>query len=620
MSAKPWRLLGWLVLVNLPVGWAQAFTNGSFEQGLGSWQVTGAEQAESVAEQVLQGMLQASDGTRVLVLSTGPAGRSTEAVSIDTNAISEFDLSTVSNTTIHASGMAYLEFDWAFASSELRDELAFDDVFEVTLNERRILSGSAPKLRAVSTFPDAPPATAEALQLLTSGAVHGTQLSRGIPPWQRLCAPLHTQVGELLTLKIQIADQGDNQTDSALFIDRVQLVSECSADNHLRLQQLTHAEGSVAVAKNGDIIVRFSQSRLPSASRDGQRVLFISSSDLGENPALLEQVYEYRNGAIRRITPWTGDDVHSLNVSANGEYAVISARASVDDNREIYRVRFLDGGAIGRLEAITNTQDCDNTQPSVSDDGQHIVFLSTCGDGIASGFNLDRSRELVYWHNGEFTLRETTACNNFNPQLTAANGRRYVLVAANCNFTQENHDANIEVFRFTHEGDAYTETLQITQTTNFSVLDSVAQSLDGQESYFVRLDALGNFAIHRYHHGLGVTEPLGVSRFDRVPINLQLAGEGEHLHIAYESLDLLAPPTTPCLGLSVLNPASQLVNEALSGQHLLGFAAAADAQGNVRLFFSSASDLLGTNDDGNLELFSGLITPTMQPAKVRNAP
>lgn len=624
MSAKPklslcclWWAMLWGMLFSMH---AKALTNGSFEQGLGGWQVSGTQQVESVPDHVFLGALQATDGNHVLVLSTGPGVRGGRSASVDGNVVSDFDISAISTTTIHPPNAEFIEFDWAFASSELRDELAFDDVFEITLNGQRLLTGSAPKLRAVSSFPDVSSPNGQAVTLASSGAVQGTQLNRGIPAWQRFCAPLSSRQGELLNLRIRVADQGDRRTDSALLLDRIQLVEHCSAATSLRLQQLTHSEGNVSIAKNGDIIVRFSQSRIPAASQDGNRVLFISSADLGGNPSLLEQVYEYRNGAIRRVSSWTGDNVHSLNVSSNGEYGVISARAQADDNLEIYRVRFLSGDGIGRLEAITQTDDCNNTQPAVSDDGQHIVFLSDCGDGIAPNFNLDGSRELVYWNDTEFTLRETTACNNFNPQIAGSGGRYFVLVSANCNYTQENHDANMEVFRFTHEGGAYTDTQQLTQTNNFSVLDTVAQSRDGQESYFVQRDIAGNFLVHRHRHLLDMAEPLGLGRFDQIPINLKLAEQGDTLQIVYESIDLLAPPSMPALALNVLDPQTQLVSEAFTSNNLLGLAAAADAQGNIRLYFSSSNDPLGSNDDRNLELFSGLFITATQRNKERNAP
>lgn len=584
-------------------GLAQVPTNGSFENGLTGWTLGGASRVDSLTMPDLNNQITPTDGSRMAFLSTGPGNVGGPSFNVDGNGLNDFNITTLSTTLNFNVFPAVLKFDWSFPSSEQDQPFNFDDIFDVLLDGARVHSGSSNKPGGASPFPDAPASNLPAFNVGGGGVTAGSNLRFGVPAFSSLCIPITTAIpgDNAIPLQFRVADQTDTMFESGLVLDNVRVDINCGTPGNIAFRQMTLSVDQQLEVKDGDLLVRFAQNRNPVVNSDGAQLVFIANGDFGGgNPNLLEQVFLMEAGTITRLTNFTGDEIQAVEISEDGDFVVFSARATPLDNLEIFLLRLSNG----LLTQITNTNGCDNTVPSVNNNGRRIAFLSTCGADLGAGFNADGNREMVFWNNGAFILNETSACQSFRPMVIALNNGSLTAFASDCNYSGTNNDGNLEVFLFNRNNNTFQ---QITNTTGASaVLDPVDINRNGDFIAYIAQDIGGRYVVYRYDTNTMTSTFQGVSRPDRLIFNVRILDTNNGDHIFYEALDLFAIPPTPAGVLGHIDVNTQIVTEANAIENINGIAGALVA-GFPHIYFSATNDLAGMNADTNVEVFEGRV-------------
>ncbi|MGH9820585.1 MAG: TolB family protein [Pyrinomonadaceae bacterium] len=156
--------------------------------------------------------------------------------------------------------------------------------------------------------------------------------------------------------------------------------------------------------------------------------------------------------SIEQITDTVGSSIFpELSMSSDGTRIVYSSTAdptggNADGNQEIFAY----STATGATTQITNTNACQNSQPSISGDGNHVAFASTCFI-TDTGQYYPGAIELFEY---DFTFSAFTRITNtvanitvFTNQLPAVNsdGSRITFIS-NADFTGSNGDHNYDLF------------------------------------------------------------------------------------------------------------------------------------------------------------------------------
>ncbi len=587
------------------VGTAQILTNGSFENGLTGWTAGGTNRSDSLTGANFSTPIVPTDGTRVALLSTGagnvPGGG---AVDVDANGVDDFDQTTLSQTaTVNLFPLA-IRFDWSFPSAEEDQPDNFDDIFEVNLTTviggtsqtTRALSGSANKPGGASPFPDAPAGPGGAVTVNAGGA-NGSNYRFGIPAFTAACIviPGWQPGNNDLTVQFTAADQGDSSFDSGLIVDNVRLTPGCGDPGTAVLDQITNSVSTQLEVKGGGLVARPASNSVVASSLDGAVITFIGRADYdGSNPNFLDQVFTFANGSFTRITAFTGDDVQSVDISPSGRYLTFAGRQNDGDNLEIFRY----DRNTSALTQITTTTNCDNTSPSINDNGRRIAFLSTCGTELGAGFNPDGSREMVFWNNGNFLLNDTIGCQAFAPEVSGNGTGRYASFASSCDYAGNNGDGNIEVFRFDRNNGSF---IQISDTTGLAILDSAGISRTGRYTVYVDTDIGGNRVVMRYDANSGNSTFVGVSSIDPI-ITAQPIENDDGEDISIERLDLISGEFV----VSHVDVTTGIETEVARGLSTQGTAIGLDG-GVPVVHFIAAADLVGNNADQNTEVFRGRV-------------
>ena len=489
---KPIRTLCILLiaaLLPLPV-FGQVIVNSSFETGdaLAGWTIGGTTRVGRIqSTHVTNGGVPGGvpDGSWFAVLSTTPAQTTSGGTTarIDNNTTNENDIATLSITVSIPFWPAALEFDWTFPSSEQDQPGDYDDLFDVMVYQgtppadptvnNRLFARSAPRNvpQDYSNFTNAHfRGTTQFQQTISRSGnqVHNTSLAWGVAAFRRECigldlpefpGPPYTR-----TIRFRVADQADRQFDSALFLDRVQVVPGCVPDQQMAISQATNTAGSDLRLKDGGLQLRPVQTRLLAVDVTGGVRAVASNANLdGTNPNYVEQVFiQVAQGGWQRVSGLTindGGEVQALALSGtvvtgstttHGRYLAIAARTTQTGNVEVYRWD-RQAGALNPLTTLTNTNDCDNTNPSINYGGTVIAFESTCAALTGSS----TAKKIVLWTGGV-----TNVVTNFQGSSTSCVGRApalntrsdqdgfYVAFESNCNHARPQHDGNFEIFRY----------------------------------------------------------------------------------------------------------------------------------------------------------------------------
>ncbi len=587
---------------------AQPLPNGSFENGLNGWTPAFQGRVESLLASAFVGNLPTvPDGQRVALLSTGPGNVGGGNVNVDNNGVNDLDVTTLDTTLVFGFAPAVLRFDWAFATSEQNQPNNFDDTFGLLLGGQFVFTGSVNKPGGVSPFPDAPPAQLPGIVINSPGVTNGSSYIDGISMFSSACVDIPGAVNgnNAIIARFFVADQADNGFDSGLIIDNVRFDRSCAAPGQVTLQQITLTAKELPIeVKGSGLLQRFIASKRPVSSSDGSVVAFFSNANLtGDNPFFIEQVYTIENGAFRRETAFSNSCippapcqvVQNLDIGRSGRWLAVAARATDGDNLEIYRIDRNNGN----VQQLTNTSACDNTSPSINDDGTGIAFLSTC-----PGFlnNAGSNPKVVIWNNGSFINSTGAAsCRDYAPAINGNNNRRYTAFASNCNHGGLNSAGVMRVFRFDRNNG------------NFALVDNpspagsnvVDINRDGSLVAYIGVENNGNLTAFRRDMGQSQAILVGASDPLSLAIGVRLLDENDGNDMAIERLDLLANGDSTLWHVDVTTQISTAIG---AGSEAGGFTIARD--GNTRwIHFSTSDDLVGQNPEQNLEIFAARIEP-----------
>lgn len=589
---------------------AQPLPNGSFENGLSGWTPAFQGRVESLPASAFVGNPPTvPDGQRVALLSTGPGNVGGGNVNVDNNGVNDLDVTTLDTTLVFGFAPAVLRFDWAFATSEQNQPSNFDDTFGLLLDSQFVFTGSVNKPGGSSPFPDAPPAQLPGIVINSPGVTNGSSFIDGISVFSSACVDIPGAVNgnNAVFARFFVADQADTGFDSGLIIDNVRLDTSCVDMADVNLQQLTRTISDVNVeVKNGALVQRFIASKRPVSSSDGSVVAFVSNANLtGDNPFFIEQVYTIENGAFRRETAFSNSClsdlpggcqiVQDLDIGRSGRWLAVAARATDGDNLEIYRIDRNNGN----VQQLTNTSACDNTSPSINDDGTGIAFLSTC-----PGFlnNAGSNRKVVIWNNGSFINSTGAAsCHDYAPAINGNNNRRYTAFASTCNHGGLNSAGAMRVFRFDRNNGSFA----LVDNPTVGLSDVVDINRNGSLVAYIGIDSNGNQSVFR--RDLGQTQAILVGASDpmSLAIGVRLLDENDGNDMAIERLDLLANGDSTLWHVDV---ATQISTPIDAGSEAGGFTISRD--GNTRwIHFSTADDLVGQNPEQNFEIFAARIEP-----------
>jgi hypothetical protein len=641
-----------LVLAGAAPAAAQVvIANSSFEGGsTAGWTLGGATPVRVGALQAVHligGAIPGGipDGTWFIALSTTPsqAGTGGTTARIDANTTNEFDIATLSTTVEIPFWPAALEFDWTFPSSEQDQPGQFDDLFDVMVYQGtppadptiddRLFARSAPRNvpQDFSNFTNAhflDTATVNWTLNRPGSNLNGTSLRYGVAEFRRACVgidlpefpgPPYTR-----TIRFRIADQGDRQFDSALFLDRIQVVRRCNPAGQLAIVQRTSTAGSEVRLKNGGVQFRPVQGRRLALDPTGRVQAVASNANLdGTNPSFVEQVFiKVDEGGWQRVGGLAindGGEVQGLALSGTvgstpGRYLAIAARTTEAGNVEVYRW----DRQLSTLATLSSTAAnvCENANPSINFAGTVIAYESTCNAITGAG----STRRLKVWTGGAVNSGGAIqgaiagACTGRSPALhgEAAAGSGMIAFESNCAHVGSNADGNTEIYRYRWTTSAVTGGTFVRVTTTagtvFNGSPQMDRSANGDVFFLSSLDR-GGLHVFQYDCGAVACGTANTLRWTDGPATqtylslrklVNPANTTESQDFVFERLNLASGTTEighrigPTGQENVITIANPVIN--LAG----------GLNGTVPVFgFLSNEDLLvGQNADGNREAFS----------------
>lgn len=463
--------------------------NGTFETGtLAGWTVGGINAAAAVRTSHFSGGTPPTvEGTWFALLSTGPEDRGGGAQRYDANTTNDFDFVSLTQTVTVPFAPAVVSFDWNYPSSEQDQGNEFDDLFDLRIGINggplvQAWSGSSCKNNG-STFSNFPNAHCTgfgtvnwSLNATSPASVRNTSLRFGVGGWRHACVPIGgLAAGDSVTLRFAALDQGDVGYDSALMLDRVQILAACDAPV-ASLRQLTDTSGSSVEVKGGGFELRPVDSYPIAANSSGTQLAFASSANLtGDNPNAIRQVYAWNGSAYSRATGLTlasGGSVQNLAVTRNasGRHVVVAARQNAAAPMHVYRW----DRNTNTVETVTPASipaNCVNENPVVGENGTRVVWETTCATLTGAG----GARKVVSTTRGTSTWPApavldqlgTGSCEARRPRIDADSGTgRYVALESNCNPRggSNNSDASWEIFRKDLNTNGTAGWLQLTST------------------------------------------------------------------------------------------------------------------------------------------------------------
>jgi len=197
---------------------------------------------------------------------------------------------------------------------------------------------------------------------------------------------------------------------------------------------------------NGD-----GESRAPAISADGKFVVFQTTSDLkGRNADFSQELMLY-DATARQLSQLTNDaegngSSGTAAISGDGRFIAFISSSNVDlQNPDGVGALFLYTRLRRSFTVISKTPDglFDADQPSLSDDGRWIAFVS----GFDVNGNPDFNSEIFIYDRARrvFTqVTDSTGCSSSNPKISGDGSR--VTFLSDCDLAGGNSDGSLEVF------------------------------------------------------------------------------------------------------------------------------------------------------------------------------
>jgi len=206
-----------------------ALENGGFETGdLSGWTISGMAggHVDVLTASDITPAITPPEGNYFALLSTGPGAISTaQGPDLDGNGWNERDISNLEQafTLTPQDVPAVLSFEWSFLTSEV-DAVPFttDDLFQVTLNGVKILTGSVPSV-SYSPYQNVPLDIAADYTVTGGSLTHSSRFNDGRSSFKTFSYEI-TDPGTY-TLTFTLADNYLTGADSGLLIDNVTLIT-----------------------------------------------------------------------------------------------------------------------------------------------------------------------------------------------------------------------------------------------------------------------------------------------------------------------------------------------------------------------------------------------------------
>lgn len=594
--------------------------DGGFEEGSlgGCWVVGGGGAVEALQATNFSPQIAPPGGSWMALLSSGGAPVGGLTGDLDGNGVVDNDGSTLTASFVVSDAPTQLCFDWSFLTSEEDEADQYDDFFSVKLNGTVVLSGSVAKAGASSPYPDVGPYDGISYAVSSTGGTNGSVFDDGRTGFTTFCTPIATNGA--YTLELLVADQVDNQVDTGLLIDNVQVPGSCV---DLTITQVTDSGASTVEAKGGALVASQASNGSVAISADSSVMAWVSNANLtGDNPSLQSQVFAYSSGSLERITALSGADVGRPSLDASGRWLAFATTGdptpgspgNADASFEIIRWDRQTSTAL----QITGTTSCTNSQPFMGGGGgEPIAFATDCTD-LAPGFNADGSSEVVVWSSGGLSTFETTGCSNLQPSLSDDAQGRYLTFLSTCDLASPaNADGSMEVFQIDRVGGG------VIQATSSSAAagelnDSLSVSGDGSRAVFVsNASYTGNNPDQSLEVFLADRASASITQLtDADPLTAFLTAriDASGRFVVVERLDLLLNESQ--IRLIDLNDSSS--RTIASGDPILPVVALVDSEAAVA--FQAATDYTGGNADGNSEIWANATALTSQPQRFCSAP
>lgn len=369
--------------------------------------------------------------------------------------------------------------------------------------------------------------------------------------------------------------------------------------------QLTDSLGGDLLIKSGGLVYNQHANTQPTIDEDASVVAFVSNADYnGTNGDMGSEIFVYQAGTITQATNVAAplDFRHAANpdLSLTGQWLVFESSADLtggnpDWNREIFRL----DRQTGTLTQITSTTNCDNRGPTVRADGSRIAFDTTCTD-LTAGFNADGNREVVLWSGGTIEYRETTGCTNSDASIAPNNGS-WIGFVSDCNHDNNNGDGNVELFHWRGRSNSAPDQVTVSSLASGHTNQLPASEDNGRFVTFLSNadytgnNADGNLEVFRYQRTGGGNITQLTDTF--LTLNLWVDMDANADHVVFEQLDLLSGVTTTYH--LDLNTSTLTVINVEPGT----FPVVGEGGGNAIVVFQGTSDFTGGNVDGNFEIW-----------------
>ena len=375
----------------------------------------------------------------------------------------------------------------------------------------------------------------------------------------------------------------------------------CTFENLRLLTQITDTAGD------------FGANLRVATSAGGDVISFLTTRDLtGTNGDLSNEIVARTVFGFEASTTVMAPTDHAgtSDISRDGRYIVFESTAdllgtNVDGNQEIYR---LDRQGPTTVQITDTTGGCTNSNPVVSGLGNRIAFTSDCTDLIVA-YNADANRELVVWESGALTAVETTGCSSLEPTLSRELGD-LVAFHSDCDapYTANNADGNTEIFLWDWSM-APTAFTQVTDSSDASTHFNETVTTDATGSYLI-------FASNADYAGTNADASAEIFRYDVLGDTFEQLTDGASplvvhsnaavgdmgQHIGHESIDFAMSLISDVYHIDANTLTSTLVGQDATFDSEFP-ALARTRNGAAIVFFQSAADFLGTNGDGNVEIW-----------------
>jgi Tol biopolymer transport system component len=299
--------------------------------------------------------------------------------------------------------------------------------------------------------------------------------------------------------------------------------------------------------------------------------------------------------SLTQITNTTVAFNFNYGINAAGNRIVFSSDSDLVGSNDGTQV-FLWDAATGFTQITHGDSNLDPT-PAINADGSRVAFQS---DTNPLGTNADKSLELFLWDASTGLTQVTNASVNgtLSPKINAAGNR--IVFHSIADLTGNNSDGNVEIFRW----DSSTGFTQITDSTGARNSFTPATNASGDRIVFASdADLLGsngdgNSEIFLWDASTGLVQITNTTSGASSLPTINAAGD----RIAFQSTADLVGTNSEGNNEIFLWGSSSGFTQITSTVSAESSGAAINAAGN-RIVFKSNGNLLGTNSDNRFEVF-----------------